>query len=143
MNPQIRSLRKEDINQVYVLGLEVAEFAADTEHTFWPKETLERFTEDGLSFVVEDNSVIVGFILSVYQPVTRKMTWENMYLSQEYRGRGLAERCFNESWQVAQKRGAVIAEAINEENNLSAQRMCQRLGFRNAEAHYWMLKFVD
>jgi len=141
MNPQVRNFRKEDVDRVHDLGTVVAEFAADVEHKFWPKDTLERFAEDGLSFVVEDNSTIVGFILSVYQPVTRKLTWENMYLSKPYRGMGLTEECFNRSWTAAQNIGATIAEAINEANNLSAQRMCKRLGFQDAGTYHWMLKF--
>ena len=97
MNPQIRSLQKRDVEAVYTLGVSVSEFATDEEHRFWPRDTLERFAEDRLSFVVEDGSDIVGFLLAAYQQVTRKLTWENMYISEEYRGRSLPEKCFNRS----------------------------------------------
>ena len=143
MNPQIRKIESRDIKRVYDLGMEVSEFAANDEanHRFWSQETLERFVEQGLSFVVDDKELVVGFLLAVYQPVTQKLTWENMYLSSEYRKQGLAESCFQESWALAQKKGAKVAEAIVAYNNIPSQRMLERLGFNNAGDYKWMLKW--
>ena len=90
MNPQIRKLEYRDIDRVYDLGMRVPEFSAKDkeEHKFWPKETLERFANQGLSFVTEDEGLVVGFLLSAYQPVTQKLTWENMYIEPNYQRRG-------------------------------------------------------
>ena len=59
MNPQIRKLESRDIDRVYDLGMRVPEFSVkdETEHRFWPKETLEKFSNQGLSLVIEDESL--------------------------------------------------------------------------------------
>ena len=144
MNPQIRKLEYRDIDRVYDLGMRVPEFSAKDkeEHKFWPKETLERFANQGLSFVTEDEGLVVGFLLSAYQPVTQKLTWENMYIEPNYQRRGLAETCFKESWSEAQRAGAIMAEGIVASNNLPPQKMLTRLGFNRAGDYQWMLKFI-
>ena len=143
VNPQIRKLQYSDIGGVYDLGMKVQEFSAkdQEEYRFWSKSTLERFVSQGLSFVIEDEDSIVGFLLSAYQPITQKLTWENMYIEPAYQKRGLAEVCFKESWSKAQKDGATIVEGIVASNNLPAQKMLKRLGFSSAGDYQWMLKF--
>lgn len=139
MAPEIRKLEGRDVEQVYGLGTKVREFSA-VDARFWPKDTLERFAEDGLSFVVDD-SRIVGFLLAAYQPVTRKLTWENMYLEKNYRGQGLAEKCFNLCWEEAQKRGAIFIDYVAPSETVLSIKMGEKLGFKSAGNYNWMLKF--
>jgi GNAT superfamily N-acetyltransferase len=145
MNPEIRNLESRDIDRVYDLGMKVMEFSANdkSNHRFWPKETLERFAAQGFSFVVDDRDSVVGFLLAVYQPVTGKLTWENMYLSPEYRKQGLSEKCFEKSWERAQRNGAIVAEGIVELANFSSRKMLERLGFQCTGSYNWMLKFGE
>ena len=145
MNPQIRKLESKDIDRVYDLGMKVSEFSArdKAEHRFWPKETLERFADQGLSFVIEDQSLVVGFLLSAYQLITQKLTWENMYIDPNYQKRGLAEKCFKECWDEAQRKGASMMEGIVASDNLPSQKMLTRLGFNSAGNYQWMLKFKE
>ena len=141
MNPYIRHLECEDVLQVYDLGRKVAEFTAN-DHTFWSLDTLERFAREGLSLVVEeaDDTRLVGFLLTTYQPVTRKLTWENMYLDPAYRGKSLAQACFHQSWSVAQQRGAIMAEGIVKVTNDASRHMLESLGFQTAGTYNWMLQ---
>ena len=142
MNPHIRPLEQRDIDTVYQLGMSVSEFAiVDGTHRFWPKDTLEKFVTNELSFVVEEHTQIVGFLLATYQPVTKKLTWENMYLDPAYRRQGLAQACFHQSWIKAQQKGAVLAEGLVEVTNSTSQQMLEHLGFHNAGTYSWMLKF--
>ncbi len=143
MDPQIRKLEDRDIDKVYDLGMKVSEFSAKDEakHRFWPKETLERFANQGLSFVIEYDDLVVGFLLSAYQPVTQKLTWENMYIEPSYQKRGLAEKCFKECWDEAKRNGASMVEGIIASNNLRSLKMLTRLGFNSAGDYQWMLKF--
>ncbi len=145
MNPQIRKLQHEDIDRVYDLGIQVPEFSikGEAEHRFWPKDTLERFVSQGLSLVIEDQSLIVGFLLAVYQPITQKLTWENMYIVPAYQNKGLADDCFQKTWEMAKKEGVIVAEALLASDNFSAQKMFGRLGFKSAGDYYWMLKWQD
>lgn len=131
-----------DISQVHILGSMVKEFeVVDKGPGFWKPEILENIVLDGLSYVVDDQGKIGGFLLATYQPVTRKLTWENMYLLKEYRKKGLAEKCFNLSWRLAQERGAFMAEGLVENNNMASQKMLKRLGFEVAGNYLWMLRF--
>lgn len=143
MNPQIRKIESRDTDQVYALGIKVPEFSANDggDHRFWPKDTLERFVEQGLSLVIEDQNSIVGFLLAVYQPITQKLTWENMYIDPKYQRRGLAEVCFTQSWETAQKKGATVCEGIVASTNPPSQKMLKRLGFVSAGDYQWMLKW--
>lgn len=145
MNPLIRKLESKDIERVYNLGIIVPEFSVKDkeDHRFWSKDTLEKFVNQGLSLVIEDQSTIVGFLLAVYQPITQKLTWENMYLDSAYRMKGLAEDCFQKTWETAQKKGAIVAESLVALNNLPAQKMFKRLGFTSAGNYRWMLKWKD
>lgn len=145
MNPIIRKLESRDIDRVYDLGRQVPEFSikGEAEHRFWPKETLERFVSQGLSLVIEDQSSVVGFLLAVYQPVTQKLTWENMYVVPAYQNRGLADDCFQKTWEMAKKEGARFVEGLVASDNIPAQEMLMRLGFKSAGDYYWMLKWQD
>jgi len=145
MNLIIRKLESKDIEKVYTLGIAIPEFSAKDEanHIFWAKDTLERFVDQGLSLVIEDQNSIVGFLLAVYQPITQKLTWENMYIEPAYQKRGLAEDCFQKTWEMARKEGAIVAEALVASDNLSAQKMCKHLGFNSAGDYQWMLKWKD
>jgi len=143
MNPLIRHLERKDVIPVHALGNKVPEFSADNEHAFWPLDTLERFADNGLSFVVEEEETtqIVGFFLAAYQPVTRKCTVENVYLSPQYRGMSLADACLHDIWCVAQRRGAVMLESIVATSNHASQRMFERRGLQTAGTYHWMLQF--
>ncbi len=145
MNPLIRKFESKDIEKVYNLGIAVPEFSAKDEanHGFWSKDTLEKFIAQGFSLVVEDNNSVVGFLLAVYQPITQKLTWENMYLNPAYQKKGFAENCFNRSWEIAQKEGAIAVEGLVASNNIPSQKMLKRLGFKSAGDYQWMLKWKD
>lgn len=145
MNPLIRKFESKDIEKVYGLGMAVPEFSVkdETDHRFWSKDTLEKFVDQGLSLVIEDQSLVVGFLLTVYQPITQKLTWENMYINPAYQKMGLAENCFQKTWEMAKKKGAIMAEALIASNNIPAQKMCGRLGFKGAGNYQWMLKWLD
>ena len=122
MNQIIRKFELGDIDCVYNLGIQIPQFSANDsgKHVFWPKDTLERFVRHGFSFVIESETDLVGFLLAVYQQVTRKLTWENMYILPEYRKQGLAEECFQQSWKLAQEQGATVAESLVESHNTLA-----------------------
>ena len=143
MNPLIKKLEEKEIEEVYRMGVQVPQFSVDdrASHTFWQKDNLRMFAEQGFSVVIHDEEKIVGFLLAAYQPVTNKLTWENMYLLQEYRRRGLAQQCFQISWKLAQEAGARVAEGLVELNNIPSQNMLKRLGFENAGKYHWMLMF--
>ena len=132
-----------DAKQIYSLGHSVEEFRAtpNNSNAFWPLETLEEIAEKEIAYVVENNQEIVGFLIATYQSTTRKITWENMYIKPAYQKRGLAEYCFQKTWEMARKEGAIIAEALVASNNLSAQKMCKGLGFNSAGDYQWMLKW--
>ncbi len=142
MAPKVRSFEARDVARVHEMGITVPEFAAGPEHRFWPQATLERFAEQGLSCVVEDATDVVGFLLASYQPITEKLTWDNMYLASGYRGQGLADVCFQESWRRAQLQGAKIAESWIARDNDPSQKMLKRLGFQDCGTYRWMLKFA-
>ena len=145
MNPQIRKLQYGDIDRVYDLGMKVPEFSKKDEagHRFWPKSALERFANQGLSLVIEDQNLVVGFLLAVYQPITQKLTWENMSIDSLYQNRGLADECFKRTWEMAKEKGAIFVEGLVASDNLSAQKMLERLGFKSAGDYLWMLKWQD
>ncbi len=145
MNPVIRMFEYKDIERVYDLGIRVQEFSINKseKYRFWPKETLERFVKDRLSLVIEDDNLVVGFLLSVYQSVTKKLTWENMYIEPAYRERELAANCFQKIWDLALERGANVAGCIVASDNIPPQMMLEKLGFINAGNFHWMLKFRD
>lgn len=141
----VRKLESRDTEDVYSLGMQIPQFAVGDQahHRFWEKDVLKRFAHEGFSFVIEDKKVIRGFLLAVYQPITQKLTWENMYIEPQYRRRGLAEECFQKSWKLAQENGAKIAESLVESNNLPSLKMLNRLGFINAGTYNWMLKWSE
>ena len=143
MNPYIRHLERADVPIIVDLGRNVPEFTVDNKHSFWPIDTLDRFVEEGLSFVVEEraNTQIVGFLLAAYQPVTRKLTVEDVYISPNYRRKFLADACFHQSWSIAKYRGAVMAEALVKIENSPSRKMFERLGFQNVGTYSWMLQF--
>ena len=142
MNPLIRKMTIADALQVHALGSQVEEFrpVRESEHCFWPKETLEAIAEKEIAYVIEDQKEIVGFLIATYQTTTLKMTWENMYVKPEYRGGKITHQCWALAEQEARNRGATYLCVMVEESNIPSQKTLQREGFTKGKNHIWMEK---
>lgn len=136
-DPSIMPLSREDVPKVSHWGRSVSAFEC-----FWPEETLYRFVEDGLSYgIYAEGPTLVGFALATYQPITRKLTWENLYIDPLYRGKGLGQKAFQKIWEVGRRRGALVAEGIVKGKNKSSERMLLALGFQLTGHCRWYHKF--
>lgn len=146
MNPLIRKMSSSDARNVYSLGISIKEFRTVPEDTncFWPIETLEAIAKKEIAYVIEDDQNIIGFLIATYQETTRKVTWENMYLSPRYRGEGLdlAHQCWELAEQDARIMGANYICGMVEEKNVSSQKMVEKEGFTKGKKYFWMQKVI-
>ncbi len=139
MNLTIANLKAEDIPQIMKFGGNHPAFEG-----FWSEETIERFVEDGLSRGIYcEERTLIGFVLATYQPITRKLTWENAYVAPEYRKLNLALDAFQQVWQEGRKRGALFAEAIVKAENTNPERILLKAGFTSRGEHLWYHKFGE
>ena len=132
----VMPIRTSDISQIMVWGINTPAF-----NGFWPEEVIHNFVKDGLSRgIYIGGPTIIGFVLAAYQPITKKLTWENAYLEPNYRKLDLGVIAFSEVWKEAVQRGATFAEGLVEHSNHNPERILLKSGFKDLGLYHWYHK---
>ena len=132
MNFNIRKLIPEDIDQVYKLGDLKDEFTTEN-GSFWSKEQLQKWGEskDDVLLVAESENKIIGFSLFAQHTPTRKATWENIYVSPEYRNSGVGSALIKEGLREIKDLGCkYVMCCINAEGQERFAKYVEKFGFK-------------
>ena len=144
MDIQIRKMNSGDVEAVYKYGIEEKSFSNDS-GSFWSKEQLFNWVEsnEDIMLVVDFENEIVGFSLySVHVP-TRKVTWENLFVAPNFRGKGVASALINAAQEQMVERGYVyVAGIVNAKNKSEFIPLAEKHGFKNNGSVIWIDKFI-
>ena len=93
MDFQISKMNIEDIDEIYKLGISQKEFASAS-GIFWSKKQLEKWCQspNDVLLVAKTNNEIIGFSFYSAHIPTKKVTWENLYVTPSARGLGVAAK---------------------------------------------------
>ncbi|MBT4058143.1 GNAT family N-acetyltransferase [Candidatus Woesearchaeota archaeon] len=145
MNSGIGKMHSKDIDQVDELGSNVEEFrTSENESTFWPRNVLEDLvsSEDDVTLVARKGNKVIGFLIATYHPVTRKATWENCYVSPEYRGREIAGKMYSLAEKTLREKGADFICGFIEQDNMASKNFVRKHNLEEGKLYNWMTKFL-
>ena len=134
---KIRIAKKEDIEQVWNMGNNVAEFkTAENVVIFWPKEILENCInkDDILFYVVETENKIIGFSIVNLNKSLGKAEIENIYILPEYRKNKIGTEILDEILKELKDRKFNNVNCLADE----AVDFYKRYGFTKGKKFAWM-----
>ncbi len=144
MNFNIRKLIPEDIDQVYELGNLKPEFTTHS-GSFWTKEQLTEWSksENDILLIAENEGKIIGFSFYAHHILTKKITWENIYVLPEYRNSGVGSALIKEGLEEVKKLGCkyiMLCANANDQNQFAAY--LENLGFKIYGNVLWVDKML-
>ncbi|HEU4914708.1 MAG TPA: GNAT family N-acetyltransferase [Candidatus Saccharimonadales bacterium] len=136
-----RKAQLADVDAIHVLGENVSEFSVNDETvTFWPKELLAHAVEsdDVLLLVVEENTVIVGFLIVNYNHGLKKALIENIYVHPDMRGQGIGDQLLQKMLELLPDMGCEYVATLVPLDAKSAVSLYERSGFNRGESFLWL-----
>lgn len=136
---RFRQMKPKDVATVHRLGKKIPGFDVSSSTVgFWSKETLMRWckSRNDLLLVAEEDT-IVGFAFFACHRATRKATWENVWVSPDYRRRNIARQLTSKAFNILAKRGYRIVAALVQVENLEALGFFNRCGLRQGKPCHW------
>lgn len=102
------------------------------------KERIE--SKDSVIFVVKDNDKYVGFtqLYPTFSSISMKRAWilNDLYVAAEARKQGVGEKLLQKAKDYALATGANSISLSTAPDNLSAQRLYEKNGYRRDEQFY-------
>lgn len=107
----------------------------------WPYEKEEYFRnriseKDGVCFVAEVDGKVVGYLIGAmiepytYRKIKKQSELENTLVKEEFRGRGIGEKLFEEFVKWSKEHGAERIKVSASADNFGAIKFYQRVGFK-------------
>ena len=138
----VRDLSQLETDEVYKMGRDEPYFCG-----FWDKEVIEAIpnSEDCYALTARVGKELAGFAITQYSPTLRKATWENLYVSSEYRkriyrGTSVSRILSEEMIKKMQSIGATSINSLTETDNGPINNLLKNLGFEEVGNFVWTRK---
>ena len=135
----------EDVPKVIQIGSKEDSFSVTpTSSGFWTNKQISNSIEsknDAL-FVAEENNEIVGFTIALLHKPTGKATLENLWVHQDYRGKGVGKQLIEKTLGQLKNNGCVYVCSLTKDNNESMISLFDKVGFNKGYNFFWMDKFL-
>lgn len=144
-NLTIRQMKKEDIEFVYSICDKEPFFQISPNfHGVWSKEQLESWinSKDDVLLVAEEQDEIIGFIMIAHHKPTGKSTIENMWISNNHRKKGIAQRLFDDGLKYIKNKGSNYICAMADKENPKILNFLQKNDMDKGHSFYWMSKGI-
>jgi ribosomal protein S18 acetylase RimI-like enzyme len=144
MDFQISKMNIEDIDEIYKLGISQKEFASAS-GIFWSKKQLEKWCQspNDVLLVAKTNNEIIGFSFYSAHIPTKKVTWENLYVTPSARGLGVAAKLTEEGLKRVKNLGyTYIMLCVNAEDQELFAKFVERYGFKRGGLVLWVDKII-
>jgi len=146
MNLAVRRAVAFDIEQIHKLGNSAQEFTVGVWGGFWGQDHLLNWSkskDDLMLVAVNENNEVVGFSLYAVHVPTGKVTWENLFVSKEYRGQGIGKSLVIEGLKELEKMGySYIALQNHNDDKEKFASYLEQFGFKRGDMVMWMDKFI-
>lgn len=105
----------------------------------------ERITnEESIIFLAFDQEEAVGFtqLYPTFSSVQMKRTWvlNDLFVHEEHRGKGFGEQLVKKAIEFADSRDAAGVLLETMPDNVNAQRLYERIGFKKEENYFYFYK---
>ena len=144
MNFQISKMNVADIDEIYRLGTSQKEFASAS-GIFWSKEQLKKWCQSpsDVLLIAKTSNEIVGFSFYSAHIPTRKVTWENLYVTPSARGLGVAAKLTEEGLKEIKDLGyTYIMLCVNADDQELFAKFVERYGFKRGGTVLWVDKII-
>jgi len=143
---EIRKASIKDLKDIIGLNKRLFKYDSeefdDTLNFDWPSKNKEYFkesiiNEDSIAIVVDNEGIIVGYLIGSikeaenYRKINRIAELDNMFLLQEYRGRGIGSELCEKFIEWAKKKGLKIARVVASASNRLAISCYKKKGFKD------------
>jgi ribosomal protein S18 acetylase RimI-like enzyme len=144
---KIRKMKIEDVEEVFNLGVKEERFNVSKQNKtpFWTKEQLMSWVKNNkdVLLIAEDNGKTVGYALSTYHFPTGKATFENLYVVEEYRNKGVGKKLTTNLIKELKKIGSTYICTLVESDNTSIMKCLEKSGFVRGKDFTWMEFFIN
>ncbi|MEK7461921.1 MAG: GNAT family N-acetyltransferase [Patescibacteria group bacterium] len=140
----IQKMTSNDVSAVLKIGMGVTAFEVSERDCFWSREQLEKWIEadEDVLLVAKENDEIVGFALSMLHKPTGKVTWENLYVLQNFRNRGVGQQLIGELLLRLRQKGASYMCFFVRAENQDEVSFFQHLDFVSGYNFVWFEKHL-
>lgn len=140
----IQKMSLNDLAAVLKLGTGVAAFEVAEQDCFWSSTQLENWinADEDVLLVAKDNDVVVGFALSTLHKPTGKVTWENLYVLPNFRGRGVGRQLIDELLLKLKQKGATYMCFLVRAENIDEVAHFEHRGFEKGHNFVWFQKHL-
>lgn len=110
----------------------------------WSKDQLKNWmnSKDDVLIVAEEEGQIIGYSLCINHVPTGKSTIENVWVSEEYRNKGIAKDLIEYSINELKEKGSTYVCGFTKEDNLPPTKLLEKEGFDKGHLFYWMSKKI-
>ncbi|MBM7619135.1 ribosomal protein S18 acetylase RimI-like enzyme [Bacillus tianshenii] len=100
--------------------------------------------EESVIFLAYEQEQAVGFtqLYPTFSSVQMKRTWvlNDLFVQEEYRGHGYGEQLVRQAIEFADSRDAAGVLLETMPDNVNAQRLYEKIGFKKEENYYYFYK---
>ena len=136
-------MESRDVPVVHQYGMLERRFAiSESMPGFWTEQQLYRWLEkeSDVLLVAEVQSEIAGFMFSSLNEETGKAQLENLFVKEDYRGKGIGIILIEDSLKRLEEKGSTYYVSLIEPDNEIAMSLFEYFGFRRGKVMLWMDK---
>ena len=138
---KIRTMEILDIPEIIKIGKSVEEFRVDSKiKGFWSEKQLRNWikSEKDSLIVAEKNNKIIGFVMFAHHVPTGKVTWENAWIDNDFRGTGLIEKLTRKGIEDLKKKGANYVCGLAKTDNFASIKFLEKNKFMKGFDFSWL-----
>lgn len=141
---KIRNAKLSDTEIILKRCSETEEFQVDPNiKESWSKDQIENLinSKDDVVLIAEENQLI-GFVIFAHHVPTHKVTFENAWIDQGYRGKGIISKLTREGLKQLRKKGAIYICGLPKEDNQSSIKFLEKNKFKKGFKFIWMHRSI-
>jgi len=134
-----------DLDEVFNIGREIKEFKIDENfESFWNKEQLQNWikSKSDVLLVAKEKEKIVGFILIAVHNPTQKATIENIWVHENYRKNGIANKLVAQGLNQLKEKNVKYICALAKVDNLVSIKFFEKNNFSKGYDFTWLHKKI-
>ncbi|MBS3072855.1 GNAT family N-acetyltransferase [Candidatus Pacearchaeota archaeon] len=138
---KIRTMEILDIPEIIKIGKSVEEFRVDSKiKGFWSEKQLRNWikSEKDSLIVAEKSNKIIGFVMFAHHIPTGKVTWENAWIDNDFRGTGLIEKLTRKGIEDLKKKGANYVCGLAKTDNFASIKFLEKNKFMKGFDFSWL-----
>lgn len=138
---EIRSALDTDIEELERIGKSVEEFRVDPKiKGFWTKKQLLKWIEskNDVILIAEEDNKIIGFVMFAHHIPTGKVTFENAWIDENFRGKNIIEELVSKGLKSLKEKGATYLCALSKTDNLASIKFLEKNKFMKGFDFTWM-----